>query len=119
RTAGNIFAWYDSRGAGVDIPDVIKVPIPDMKKRLSANDNSTNAYAKAMDDYKNAPPTQPAQTAAPAPVSTSETYAGPSSYPVSSYGYDVPVYYPPVNYYYYSSAPYWYPAYSPWCGWGV
>src|SRR5207247_9304331 len=38
RTAGNVFAWYDARGAGVDIPDVIRAPITDMKKRAGSQD---------------------------------------------------------------------------------
>jgi hypothetical protein len=119
RTAGNVFAWYDSRGAGVDIPDVIRAPIPDIKNRMRAQPAFAMAYDDALDDYKNAPATQPAQAAETA---ATEPYTAPPAYPVASaYPYQVaPTYYYPAYYpsygYYSDYCPDWYPIGSRWCG---
>ena len=132
RTAGGVFAWYDSRGAGQDIPDVIKAPIPEIKKRLQAQQTFATAYDNALTDYQNnspqnaqaqamsntttasAPPATQPTTQAPPP----EVYVSPPVYyPATEYVYDSPTYYYPAyapSYGY--CAPYWYPGYSSWCG---
>ncbi len=123
RTAGNVFAWYDARGAGVDIPDVIKTPVAQIKQRLNQNPTFAQAYSHALDEYskpQNAqqqqPPQETTQQAPPQPApAVVETYTQPS-YPV----YDTAAYYP--TYYsggYYSAPSYCYPSYcNGWPWWG-
>jgi hypothetical protein len=127
RTAGGIFAWHDSRGAGVDIPDVIKAPIPEMTKRLRQQQVFATAYDNALKDYQNSAPSAPVQASATtndAPATQPTALAPPPeviyvSPPATSYVYDTPTYYYPAVYapaYGYYSSPCWYPSYSPWCG---
>jgi hypothetical protein len=114
RTAGHIVAWYDSRGAGVDIPATISGAIPELKKRLADQQSYSMAYDEAMKDYQK--PTDQQAVAQTEPVQI-DSYSVPPSYaPSSGYAYDQPtVDYPAYSYYSYSSSPYWYPSYSRWC----